>query len=216
MNVTPKQRAYLDYIRTYVALHREPPSEAEMAAFFHVSSPVAHRMVIALEQRGLIAREPGKARSIRIIVEPAMGPPREPPEERPTRPSGHVTDPLDPEIVGLVESLREDRRLVTLGSCWGHGKRPAYVDLAVDGLDGLRVFVRRINKLDRALADEAYIEVGLNWSEEVATACDFNLFPDWIMLSISIQGTGRNGAPPATLLAKIASRYRAACREATA
>jgi hypothetical protein len=216
VNATPKQRAYLDFIRSYVALHREPPSEADMAAYFHVSPPAAHRMVLALEKRGLIAREPGKTRSIRITADPMIESPPEPPEQAPTRPSGALTAPLDPEIKGLVEALRGDPRVVTLGSCWGHGKEAAYVDLAVDGLDGLRLLVRRLNKLDGALADEAFIDVRLNWSYEVVTACDFDVFPDWIMLSIRIEGTGRNGAPSAALLRKVASCYRAASRAATA
>ena len=83
-------------------------------------------------------------------------------EARPSRPPGDITEPLDPEIAPLVEALRADRRLVTKASCWGHGKKPAYVDLAVDGVEGLRVFVERLNRVDRKVTREALLEVKLN------------------------------------------------------
>ncbi len=41
-----------------------------MQRFFEVTPPSVHRMVIELERRGLIRREPGKARSIVILVAP--------------------------------------------------------------------------------------------------------------------------------------------------
>jgi len=67
---TAKQQAYLDFIRHYVAAHRSAPSEADMQAFFQVSPPSVHAMVLTLEKRGFIAREPGKARSIRVLDGP--------------------------------------------------------------------------------------------------------------------------------------------------
>jgi repressor LexA len=78
MNPTPKQRAYLDFIRKYVELHRRAPSEHEMQAFFKVSPPAVHQMIVTLEKKGFIAREPGKARSIRLVRGPLGGPLDEP------------------------------------------------------------------------------------------------------------------------------------------
>ncbi len=39
-----------------------------MMRFFQVTPPAAHRMVITLEQAGLISRQPGKSRSIAVLV----------------------------------------------------------------------------------------------------------------------------------------------------
>jgi DNA-binding MarR family transcriptional regulator len=35
-----------------------------------VSPPTVHQMVLMLEKRGFITREPGKARSIRVLLPP--------------------------------------------------------------------------------------------------------------------------------------------------
>ena len=65
---TALQGQYLAFIRTYTLLHREPPAEADMQRFFRVTPPSVHNMVLALAQRGLLERTPGKARSIRVLV----------------------------------------------------------------------------------------------------------------------------------------------------
>jgi hypothetical protein len=49
-------------------LHGRPPSESDMQAFFRVTPPSVHQMVIALESRGLIRRRPGVARSIEVLL----------------------------------------------------------------------------------------------------------------------------------------------------
>jgi SOS-response transcriptional repressor LexA len=67
---TPRQGQFLAYIHAYTRLHRQPPSEMEMANYFEVTPPSAHQMVVALENRGLIQRTPGQARSIRVLVPP--------------------------------------------------------------------------------------------------------------------------------------------------
>jgi SOS-response transcriptional repressor LexA len=67
---TPRQGQFLAYIHAYTRLHRQPPSEMEMAAYFGISPPSAHQMVVALQNRGLIQRIPGQGRSIRILVAP--------------------------------------------------------------------------------------------------------------------------------------------------
>ncbi len=41
-----------------------------MRRFFGVTAPSVHQMVLALERRGLIHREPGKARSITLLIAP--------------------------------------------------------------------------------------------------------------------------------------------------
>lgn len=65
---TELQGQYLAFIHAYTKIHRRPPAEADMQRFFEVTPPSVHRMVVELEHRGLIRREPGKARSIEILV----------------------------------------------------------------------------------------------------------------------------------------------------
>jgi repressor LexA len=68
---TPKQGQYLSFIHYYARIHGEAPSEAELQRYFEVSPPTVHRMVIALEERGLIERSPGRSRSIRLLIDRA-------------------------------------------------------------------------------------------------------------------------------------------------
>lgn len=77
---TEKQGQYLAFIRTYILINRQAPSEADMQRFFRVTPPSVHRMVLELEARGLITRTPGIARSIRLSVSPDEIPPLREPE----------------------------------------------------------------------------------------------------------------------------------------
>jgi hypothetical protein len=65
---TEKQGQYLAFIYNYTVIHGQPPSELDMRRFFRVSPPSVHQMVLKLEERGLITREPGKPRTIRVLV----------------------------------------------------------------------------------------------------------------------------------------------------
>ena len=67
---THKQGQYLAFIYHYTRIHRRAPAEAEMQAYFRVSPPSVHQMVLTLEARGLIERTPGQARSIRLRIPP--------------------------------------------------------------------------------------------------------------------------------------------------
>lgn len=67
---TPRQGQFLAYIHAYTRLHQQPPSEMEMATYFAVSPPSVHQMVVALQNRGLIERVAGQARTIRVLVAP--------------------------------------------------------------------------------------------------------------------------------------------------
>jgi DNA-binding MarR family transcriptional regulator len=67
---TDKQGQYLAFIYAYTKLHRRPPAEADMQAYFEVTPPSVHRMVIELEERGLIRRRAGQARTIELLVPP--------------------------------------------------------------------------------------------------------------------------------------------------
>ena len=65
---TPKQGQYLAFIYYYTKIHRIPPAEADMRRYFQVTAPAVHDMVKSLESRGFIAREPGKPRTIRVLL----------------------------------------------------------------------------------------------------------------------------------------------------
>ncbi len=67
---TDKQGQYLAFIHAYTKLNRRPPAESDMQLYFGVTPPTVHQMVLALEQRGLIRRHPGVARSIELLVTP--------------------------------------------------------------------------------------------------------------------------------------------------
>ena len=71
---TPKQGQYLTYIHHYTRVNGRPPAEAEIQRFFRVSPPTVHQMILNLEARGLLARTPGKARSLRVLVQSGMLP----------------------------------------------------------------------------------------------------------------------------------------------
>jgi Mn-dependent DtxR family transcriptional regulator len=65
---TYKQGQYLAFIYAYTTLNRRPPAEADMQAFFRVTPPSVHQMVLELERRQLIRRTPRTARSIELLV----------------------------------------------------------------------------------------------------------------------------------------------------
>jgi tetratricopeptide (TPR) repeat protein len=65
---TPKQGRYLAFIDNYTRLHGRPPAEADMEGYFLVAESSVHQMILTLEKKGLIARTPGAARSIKILL----------------------------------------------------------------------------------------------------------------------------------------------------
>lgn len=72
---TELQGQYLAFIHSYIKLHRQAPAEQDMERYFGVTPPTVHRMVMELEKRGLIARQPRTARSITLLVPPDLLPP---------------------------------------------------------------------------------------------------------------------------------------------
>jgi Mn-dependent DtxR family transcriptional regulator len=75
---TDLQGQYLAFIYAYSTIHRRPPAQADMQAFFQVTAPSVHQMVLQLERRGLIRRTPGAARSLELCVNPKTLPFLEP------------------------------------------------------------------------------------------------------------------------------------------
>jgi DNA-binding MarR family transcriptional regulator len=79
---TPKQGQYLAFINAYTLVLGRPPAEADLQRYFKVTPPSVHQMVLTLERAGLIHRQPGVARSIRVLVNPDALPPLRPTAEQ--------------------------------------------------------------------------------------------------------------------------------------
>jgi DNA-binding MarR family transcriptional regulator len=75
---TEKQGQYLAFIHAYTLVLGRPPAEADLQRHFQVTPPSVHHMVLALERDGLIHRQPGVARSIKVLVDPGVLPPLSP------------------------------------------------------------------------------------------------------------------------------------------
>jgi len=67
---TVKQGQYLAFIWAYSQINRRPPAEADFQRYFRVTAPSVHQMLKTLDQLGLIDKQPGVARSIRLLVQP--------------------------------------------------------------------------------------------------------------------------------------------------
>ena len=65
---TPRQGQFLAFIHYYNKINGCPPAERDMQRYFRISAPAIHQMVVTLDGRGFIDREPGKARSIRLLL----------------------------------------------------------------------------------------------------------------------------------------------------
>ena len=76
---TRQQGQFLAFIREYMMRNRagQAPSHADLQRFFNLTPPSVNSMLIRLEQRGFIRREPGKARAIEIVIDPELIPPLE-------------------------------------------------------------------------------------------------------------------------------------------
>lgn len=67
---TELQGQYLAFIHAYTKVSGRPPAQADLQRFFSVTPPSVHRMVLALERKGLLRRTPGQARSLELLVAP--------------------------------------------------------------------------------------------------------------------------------------------------
>jgi len=67
---TRKQGQYLAFIYNYTKVNRRAPAESDIQHFFNVTPPTVHQMILTLEKSGFISREPGKARTIKVLLPP--------------------------------------------------------------------------------------------------------------------------------------------------
>ena len=70
MKFTEKQGQYLAFIYNYIIMFRKPPAEADFMHFFQTTPSTVHQMILKLDKKGLINRQPGVARSIKLMVDP--------------------------------------------------------------------------------------------------------------------------------------------------
>jgi hypothetical protein len=75
--LTPRQVQFLAFIHLYRKLHRQGPAVLELVRYFRVTPPSVHGMIVKLEQRGLVTREAGVARSVRVAIPEEEIPPLE-------------------------------------------------------------------------------------------------------------------------------------------
>jgi DNA-binding MarR family transcriptional regulator len=68
---TEKQGQYLAFINIYIMMHGRAPAEADLQRFFGTTPPTVHQMILKLEEKGLISRVSGQARSIKLLIDPA-------------------------------------------------------------------------------------------------------------------------------------------------
>jgi hypothetical protein len=87
---TATQGRYLAFIHAYTDLHGYPPAESEIAAAMCVSPPSVNQMVKQLEKKGLIERQPGQPRALRVLIPEDEIPPwnNRKPARNPARPGG--------------------------------------------------------------------------------------------------------------------------------
>ena len=71
---TKKQGQYLAFIYHYTRVHNCPPSESDLQAYFGVTPPTVHQMIVRLEEKELIKRVPHQARTIEVLVPPEQLP----------------------------------------------------------------------------------------------------------------------------------------------
>lgn len=68
--ITEKQGQYLAFIYAYTVVNGHPPAVADLQRFFCVTGPTAQNMVVRLTDLGLVYRQPGAARTLRVLVQP--------------------------------------------------------------------------------------------------------------------------------------------------
>lgn len=65
---THKQGRYLAFIYYYTKVNGRAPSEADLQAYFRVTPPTVHAMILNLAAKGLVERSPGQPRSLRLLI----------------------------------------------------------------------------------------------------------------------------------------------------
>lgn len=67
---TEKQGQYLAYIYYYTKVNGSAPSHADIQRYFGVTPPTVHQMLLTLNEKSLITKQPNVARSIQVTLKP--------------------------------------------------------------------------------------------------------------------------------------------------
>lgn len=65
---THKQGQYLAFIFYYTKINGCPPAQADFQAYFGVTSATVHQMIMQLEKKKLIQRQPNTPRAITVNI----------------------------------------------------------------------------------------------------------------------------------------------------
>lgn len=68
--ITEPQKRALQEIRGFIGTRKYPPTMSELGELLDVTAASAHQLVVQLERKGYVTREPRKARSLNVIREP--------------------------------------------------------------------------------------------------------------------------------------------------
>ncbi|MDO8561171.1 MAG: transcriptional repressor LexA [bacterium] len=68
--LTLRQKQIKDFVAKAISKKEVAPSEREVARRFHISPSTAHEHLTALQNKGYVEKEPGRARGIRIVNTP--------------------------------------------------------------------------------------------------------------------------------------------------
>ena len=82
---TPRQGQYLAFIHAYTPVNERPPAQADIQRFFRLTPPSVYQMLLTLERERLISRRPGVARSVAVLVNPALLPALAPAPAQPVK-----------------------------------------------------------------------------------------------------------------------------------
>jgi hypothetical protein len=77
ISFTHRQGQFLAFIHLYRRLHRKGPAEMDLLRFFRVTPPTVHDMIVRLAELGLVTREAGVPRSVRVAIPEEDIPPLE-------------------------------------------------------------------------------------------------------------------------------------------
>ena len=110
---TPRQVEYLAFISAFSERFGVSPSFGDIARHFLTSSPSVNGMVKALEARGFIARVPGQARTLRVVIPGESFYSKKPPSKTTTAPQEQeiraATNMASLVIERLVPALQGER-----------------------------------------------------------------------------------------------------------
>ena len=68
VSFTHKQGQYLAFIHNFTKINGQPPAQADIQRHFGTTPPSVHNMILKLHELRLIDRQPGVARSLRVLI----------------------------------------------------------------------------------------------------------------------------------------------------